>query len=140
MAAYSRREPSLVEEVVSVRKGRRDRRPTACRDKRRDIFACGCCGSENIAKQGVSTCETCGAEAEFLVGEGEARNDFLQKNNTPGCGCLVKKYRFNPYQRVYVTKCLDCGAVEGPRCPACGKSAWKQKKVCYCKKCGFRKG
>jgi len=132
---------------VPVRTRRhRDRHETACKDKRRNRSCCGICGSENVIRQGVAICEQCGAEEPYLMIEADWFQvwlDAAQQKDIwphPPCGHEQNKRQMLTLPRdVYVLKCPDCGAVHGPRCPACGKPSWQAGKRGFCSQCGFRR-
>lgn len=129
-----------------ARKVRRDRHETACKDKRRDRACCGICGSENVIRQGVAVCQQCGAEEPYLMIEADWFQMWLDAAQSkgswphPSCGHGPNKRQLLTMpQNVYVLKCPDCGAVHGPRCPACGAPAWQAGKKVFCSQCGFRR-
>ena len=117
-------------------KTRRNRKPTACQDLRRDGNHCGICGSGNVVTQGVAWCQECGAEVDYVV-ESSRNNAW---DNPEACGCKWRWLRgVNQASKGFesVRKCLDCGAVDGPRCPSCHRSAWEKGMLVYCRGCGF---
>ncbi len=118
-------------EEKPVKKTKKNKRVTVCTDKRRMFDYCGICGSENVVTQGVTWCNKCGEEREYL---GESRHFWLIGANVDlECACLRSYAVFRG-----VDKCLDCGAVEGPRCPACDRKAWGKEMKKYCRNCGYR--
>lgn len=123
---YDKREPP-----ATHKKAKRNKHQTACKDKRRSYFGCGICGSENICFQGVSCCESCGEEIDFI-----SQDWFFFNPVELDCDC-DKVYRNIVYTRIQ--KCMDCGAVGGPFCPNGKKhSCWKSgvgKR--YCRTCGY---
>ena len=131
--------PSIREE--QPKKSRTDKRQIVCSDQRRQYDTCGICGSKNIAFQGVNHCNACGREEEVLTIE----------RFRPGMSCHKKAREYRNFKtgkkevihdsevsQHGVEKCLDCGAVQGPPCPACKSKAWTEGLQRYCKKCGFR--
>gem|GEM_PF-5003814 len=128
------------------RKGRRNRHETACKDKRRNRGCCGICGSENVIRQGVAVCHQCGEEEPYVMIEADWFQTWFdaaqQKESWPHPPCghePDKRQRLTMPQDDYVLKCPDCGAVHGPRCPACGKPSWKAGDKAFCTQCGFRR-
>jgi hypothetical protein len=122
-------------------KGKRKHKPTACMDMSRAYNTCGICGSQNIASHGVNYCTMCGGEELFLVLDrmdwwfGGTRDEMKY----PKCECKKKNQFDIKYKRISVKECLDCGAVKGPKCPACGKQLWAKGEKRFCKNyCGYR--
>lgn len=121
-------------------KGKRKHKPTACMDMRRGYSNCGICGSENVTTHGVNYCTMCGEEELFLV----LGDDFWFGGNRdemkyPSCQCKTEKKYDIKIKRITVQACLDCGAVKGPRCPACGKPLWAKGEKRFCKNfCGYQ--
>ena len=117
-------------------KTRRNRKPTACQDLRRSLDHCGICGSGNVVAQGVAWCRECGAEVGYVV-----ESSFDTAWNRPkACDCKWMWLRgLNQASQGFesVRKCLDCGAVDGPRCPSCHRPAWGKGMSVYCRGCGF---
>jgi membrane protease subunit (stomatin/prohibitin family) len=134
--------PDTKKEVIpeeTKTKGKRKHRPTACVDKRRAYSTCGICGSQNLATHGVAYCKICGKEEMFLVLDYGyyffGRDEDIKY---PKCNCERKSKWDLKYDRISVTECLDCGAVRGPKCPACGKQLWAKGEKRFCKSCGYR--
>jgi hypothetical protein len=123
----------IVEEEPRHR-SKRKKRETACADKRRSYYGyCGLCGSGNIINQGVNWCD-CGAETEYLNQNGDYFY-FWERPKKRSCGCSWEV----PSGHIGVKKCLDCGAVKGPKCPVCKRECWNNiKGQKYCS-CGYRK-
>lgn len=140
-------EVGINQEVDNVKKTKRNRKPTACKDLRNRYDSCGCCGSLNVVEQGVIYCKVCNQEEEFL-----RPFTFYDKDSLPYlCDCSIKilvgkRFYFDSSKDLYsVLKCLDCGAVASNFCPNCkGKrtfhKCWKHwTGKYYCKNCGYRK-
>jgi hypothetical protein len=135
--------PDTKKEVLPEKtktKGKRKHKPTACMDMRRAYNSCGICGSENIASHGVNYCTICGKEEIFLVLSGY---DFFwgvrDEMEYPNCKCKTESKYDIKYKRISVKECLDCGAVRGPKCPACGKPLWARGVKRFCKNyCGYQ--
>lgn len=120
-------------------KGKRNRNPTACSDKRRGYRTCGLCGSENTASHGVSWCTQCEEETYFFVLNVDGGWFETEEIPRPECKCDPHTYPYYKYRAVGV--CLDCGAVKGPRCPVCKSKMWVKNGKKYCKGyCGYRVG
>lgn len=133
-----------IEEECKIKKTKRNKKETVCSDKRRSYGHCGICGSSNTAVQGVDYCKKCGKEEEFLSQE------HFFRSRSKLCDCFdIHKYRNKEYKRdckseISVTKCLDCGSVEGVICPSCGRDryykCWSSKYgEKYCRHCSLRK-
>jgi hypothetical protein len=122
----------------SRHKGKRNRKPTACMDKRRGYRTCGICGSENLASHGVSWCNQCKEEIYFFILDGGW--GASEKIPNPGCKCDTHKHPYYPcFPNISVGVCLDCGAVKGPRCPVCKSKMWVKDNKKYCKGyCGYK--
>ena len=121
-------------------KGKPKRKPTACVDMRRAHGTCGICGSKNVASHGVNYCTICGKEEMFLV-LGDSHWFWRDRDEikNPKCDCKSKSKWHEKYNRISVKECLDCGAVKGPRCPACGKPLWAKDERRFCKNyCGYQ--
>ena len=127
----------------NIKKTKRNRHKTECLINR--MHGCGVCGSRNTALQGITYCNICGQEIEFLNS-----GDYIWGCTIdPKCNC--KKTRKNhkgilvfyrDLNYIYVGKCLDCGAVKSSFCPNCKRKrscwkSWNGKK--FCQSCGFRK-
>jgi hypothetical protein len=135
--------PDTKKEVIpeeTKSKGKRKHKPTACVDMRRAYNSCGICGSQNLASHGVNYCTICGEEEIFLVlGNGGWSWESRDEMEYPNCKCKTKHKYDIKYKRISVKECLDCGAVRGPKCPACGKQLWARGKKRFCKNyCGYR--
>ena len=123
---------------VSSKKNKRSKRKTEC-SVLRSKTGCGCCGSQNVAEQGVVYCTECGAEAEYLT-----QGSFWVRKSVEErlCGCGDA---FWHHRTISVGKCLDCGAVSSDAlCPNHGNGrghrCWKHwSGSVYCKSCGYRK-
>lgn len=125
-------EPEIKDPIP--RKTRRSSHVTACLDQRRMDGHCGICGSKDLVTQGVRWCTNCGAEEETLhIGIYHWR----WKEDAPLCTCNRKWLGYNSKGEILVTKCLTCGAVEGPKCPACRKALWNRTIKRRCQRCGF---
>lgn len=110
-------------------KTKRRKKITICRDRLRQRDHCGICGSANIAEQGVVFCHTHGYEEPYM----RYFEDWLfNKDPLPTLPCRCRRY-----YSIYRMKCLDCGAVQGPICPACKKTLWGKGMNRHCNKCGF---
>lgn len=121
--------------VDVVKKTKRNKKPTACLDRKRGHFNCGICGSENIVRNTLKTCKICGQEDLF---QSQAylwwREDF---ENT--CDCPKERNSmFIEHAREVTEDCLDCGAVKGSICPVCKRSLWNKGLTKFCKACGYR--
>ena len=142
MALEKTKENKLVA-PENIKKTKRNRRKTECIINRRN--GCGICGSLNVALQGVSYCNICGLEEEFLV---LGAWHFSNRLGTPSCSCVKGHKNFKGkivYYRdikyIDVGKCLDCGSVQSSFCPnnknhRCWKSSLNNKK--FCQNCGYR--
>jgi len=133
--------PIITPEVS--KKTKRNRKPTACADKRRSASNCGICGSANVVYQGVRYCLTCGCEEEFLLGPDEYFFSFGSKDR-PAVLCECKDVYDEEAKRWTkgrqgVHHCVDCGATDGPRCPACKRRTWSLDTGRYCRTCGYRR-
>ncbi len=106
--------------------GKKKKQPTECSHKKRQYHTCGLCGSEDIATQGVNSCNICDEEVEILT------TDFLFMFRLEiQCG-------HNRSTLHIVKKCLTCGATEGPLCPSCGKPAWRNiRQQIHCSRCRY---
>jgi len=135
---------SLFEEET-VKKTKRNKHPTECNVKRRSYNACGICGSENIADQGVYHCENCEKEEEFLI---LGPSWWYNKDRNNMCDCVhifkigKRTHTSDCIKKYAVGKCLDCGAVKSFTCPNCKEkndncwqSVYGEK---YCQSCGYR--
>lgn len=132
-----------LEDEVPRYKGKRHRTETACADKRRYLLNCGLCGSENVVYQGVYHCAECGREEEFLEGV-----TWIGISRWMTCCSVERTYTYRGQKKTYrrrvvsqtaVRKCIDCGAVKGPKCPACGNPCWSKGMARYCQRCGYRR-
>ena len=140
------RKQKEIKKVRSIKK-KRNRKPTACVDKRRDLNHCGICGSPDIAIHGVSYCKYCDKETDWqLLGPGESANSkykiiwrWSRLGDYP-CDCH-KQSRWHLQKTYSVQACLSCGSVNGPRCPNCKQEHWFHPigDKHYCRRCGFRK-
>ena len=126
--------------------------PTTCSDVRRSGRACGICGSFNLVEQGVRFCISCGIEEEDLL---QFDGWWFREKRKPVCECPDIKheispdhfYKVSPRDDYYISKCLDCGAIDSIRfCPNCssdnkslrGNGTWKHwDGRIKCSKCGF---
>lgn len=136
---FTRQEP--IEDEVAKISGKRKRRPTACADKKRGSLTCGICGSGNIARHGVAFCTICEMEEPFTI----LAQDHFYKNQSeikyPDCRCVSEyKWHRSNFDAISVKACMDCGAVEGPRCPVCKNKMWAKGDRRFCKGyCGYRR-
>lgn len=134
-------------EDTASRGSKRKRRETACKDKRRDSGHCGLCGSNNVAYQGVISCNKCGAEKffiepEYLFAFILRRRDMKTQHLYP-CGCTDEHI-----EEIQARVCLDCGAVGAETCPVCrdnpkrfhsSGTCWTSKMGAkFCQACGLR--
>ena len=140
--ALKKTKKDKIVEPPRIRKTKRNRQKPECSANRR--VGCGICGSLNVAYQGVSYCNICEIETEYLHD-----NDWWYGNNVEvPCGCLatrtdrkgkVREYRDIGHTRI--GKCLDCSATMSSFCPN-GKShkCWKSwRGKMFCRNCGYRK-
>jgi hypothetical protein len=140
------------------KKTKKNKHETSCPDKRRR-GGCGICGGNNLATDGVTYCNICGEEVYFFV-EGDYFWSYFRLKEErpigPQCNCHIEipgwqrvrqdhhwikmptVYHRRDIKRIQVTYCLDCGATNGPKCPACGQSVWSKELQRYCKHCGYR--
>ena len=142
-------EVGINQEVDNVKKTKRNKKPTECKDLRRSYDHCGICGSPNIAEQGVIYCNKCGSEDEYLLETDVFFWNYSKHCNLPKpCNCdprveIINKrrYYYNYLKTISVKKCLDCGAVYGSFCPNNKRhGCWKHwDGRYYCRTCGYRK-
>lgn len=129
--------PTTTEETPTTptHKGKKKKSPTECKAKKRAWRTCGLCGSEDTVIQGVLYCRVCGEEAEVLT-QDHIYYLYRSRDIYPKINCKHNKLRL-----IYVEKCLTCGAIEGPLCPACGHKAWKNtNNQINCKHCRYTWG
>jgi hypothetical protein len=135
--------PDTKKEIIpenTKTKSKRKHRPTACVDMLRAYDGCGICGSKNLATHGVTYCKICEDELPFLILDyGYFFFGHDRDIKYPKCDCKTKTRFHAKYEKISVTECLDCGAVRGPKCPACGKRLWAKDEKRFCKNyCGYR--
>lgn len=134
--------PDTKKEVIpeeSKPRGKRKHKETTCPDKRRSWGSCGICGSENLVSHGVAYCLICEEEIPFLVLDYGYFSFDREGIKYPKCDCKTKNKYDTKYRKISVTECLDCGAVKGPKCPACHKPLWAKNEKRFCKNyCGYR--
>jgi hypothetical protein len=121
---------------VATGKGKRNKRTTACIDKKRGYWSCGICGSENLVRHGVYFCNNCGDEQLFIIEGGwffGNREEFI-------CSCdkVNQQRAYYLHMTIGVNSCVDCNAVEGPLCPNCKRRCWSKGTKRHCKHCGYR--
>lgn len=119
------------------KKQKKNKHPTACVDKTRMFDHCGICGSKNIIWFGVSGCEECGKEKDFII---EGYSWWSRNFNETRIGCNCSKKRYSEY-RIELEACIDCGAHKGVICPACKmRATWISKlgDKKFCRYCGYR--
>lgn len=132
-----------IEEIEKI-KGKHRKQPTVCADQRRQYGHCGICGYNEFAAQGVDYCEKCGKEREILF-----LWDWWNQPEKLKCHKITHEYKHfrtgetissqrSCVKRYMILVCLACGAVETPKCPACGKDLWKKGVKRFCKHCGYR--
>jgi hypothetical protein len=113
-------------------RSKRKRRETLCKDKKRGFLTCGICGSEDIIEQSIYHCNKCGNEVNYIT----EQLFFIDEPHICMCDKKIKDI-----SKIYVRKCITCGAVEAKTCPSCGHYCWTgvygDK---FCKNCGFMRG
>jgi len=117
-----------------IKKTKKNRKPTACMDKRKFVLNCGICGSENIVTEGVVYCTTC-QEEEFFYSE---KSWFW---DVPTLQCKLEKWEVTheySHRLHTLNHCIDCGATNGPKCPVCKNGIWTNGNQKYCQHCGYR--
>ncbi len=122
--------PEKQNEDTQKHTGKKKKHQTECKAKKRSFFNCRICGSEETAWQGIYYCEYCGKEEELFG------NEFCDIWRRTSRICDHHwKYKGNRH----ITKCLTCGATEGPICPGCKKARawWHWKDGISCKGCGY---
>lgn len=113
----------MEERLPRPARGRKKRGPTACADARRGWFNCGVCGSRDVFVHFLRPCPACRAD----TGEPcRCEVDYEPVLYASFLSCLLKE-------------CAACGAVEGPRCPNCGRPAWAKGGRLNCRSCGFQR-
>jgi len=143
-----------LEENKGVTKSTHTVNPTTCADIRKSGDSCGICGSYNLVEQGVRFCNTCGKEEEDLRQYTGWRWDSEER--IPICDCpdinrevsSGRIFKVSPRDSYYITKCLDCGAIDSISfCPNCstrqnqyysGAGTWKHwDGRIKCSRCGY---
>lgn len=149
----------IIEE--NTRKAKANKHGTVCKDKRRNRYHCGMCGSEDIATQGVVSCSQCQKETLFLIPATQCITCYGDRifDNVPPeyrpCNCLEEVEGFGkptyrrPYYIRYVHKCMVCGSV-GINIKYCHICAQSKKRFLsgvfwidkfgnkFCQNCGYR--
>jgi hypothetical protein len=136
-------EPPEIEEKQKTQ-GKRKRRETLCKDKCKEYFHCGICGSEDLVYTQLVYCEQCGKENYDI----DIKRKILTIIAESPCSCKGKPYVYrnktyycNPRGDITIRICSACGSVESNTCPVCKSyskcwtSPFGEK---YCRLCGYR--
>lgn len=141
------------EEISEIpkHKGRKNKGETSCQVKKQGYYNCNICGSENLVREGVTSCMYCLKEESFIR---EGGDDWLswyltnKREKKEFCQCYKNKsirklgeWFYSPESK-NIEVCVDCGAHKGPLCPNCKNPAWYkfengQNKVA-CPNCRYR--
>lgn len=79
----------------------------------------------------------CGIEEQYLI----LRVGYFIHNRIkyPKCECTPINVWDDNHGYIGVNVCLDCGAVQGPKCPVCKNKLWTKDNKRFCKNyCGYR--
>lgn len=129
-------------------RGRKKKGKAACMDLRRGIFNCGICGSENLIKHRHIFCDACWEEYvhDVFWADRVAYMTWLQMPRRRDCECEIELSADDIYyyagrlsSATLLIECADCGAVQGPHCPNCGRTAWGKNEKLNCRRCGFQR-
>ena len=127
-----------IAEEDKPKKTKKNRKPTVCADQRRMYGNCGICGYEDTVFQGVDYCKVCGKEEEVLTVERYFRKIMTCCEIQSKTKIKEKYYYYSAVSQIGIRICLSCGAVRGPKCPACHRPCWSKNEQKWCNHCGFR--